>query len=129
MNIQDAARLCSLPRKTIRYYEDVGLVTPGRRGNGYREFDRSDIVRLSFIARARGLGFSMEDVRGLLRLQDNPVRRSAEVKALAKSQLAKLEYKLSEISKMREELQDLFDACLGDEGASCAILDGLAQTK
>ncbi len=129
MNIQGAARLSNLPTKTIRYYEDVGLISPTRAPNGYRDFDRVDVERLSFIARARGLGFSMEEVRTLLELQDNPSRRSAEVKALAQTHLTDLDRKLAELTKMREDLKALFDACPGDESADCAILDGLGKTK
>ena len=127
MNIQGAARLSNLPTKTTRYYEDVGLIAPTRALNGYRDFDRVDVERLSFIARARGLGFSMEKVRTLLELQDNPSRRSAEVKALAKSHLNELDRKLAELSKMRKDLKALFEACPGNESADCAILDGLGK--
>ena len=129
MNIQGAARLSNLPPKTIRYYEDVGLIAPTRAANGYRDFDALDVERLSFIARARGLGLSMEEVRTLLELQDNPSRRSAEVKALAKAHLNELDRKLAELSQMREDLKALFDACPGDEGADCAILNGLGKSK
>lgn len=129
MNIQGASRLSSLPTKTIRYYEDVGLIAPTRATNGYRDFDQVDVDRLSFIARARRLGFSMEEVRTLLELQDNPSRRSAEVKALAKAHLTELDRKLAELSQMRQDLKALFDACPGDDTAECAILAGLGQDK
>lgn len=129
MNIQGAARLSNLPTKTIRYYEDVGLISPTRAPNGYRDFDRVDVDRLSFIARARRLGFSMEEVRTLLELQDDPSRRSAEVKALARAHLNELDRKLAELSRMREDLRALFEACPGNDGADCAILDGLGETK
>ena len=129
MNIQGAARLSNLPTKTIRYYEDVGLIAPTRAPNGYRDFDKTDVERLCFIARARGLGFSMEEVRTLLALQDKPNRRSAEVKALAKAHLYALDRKLTALSRMREDLKTLFDACPGNEGADCTILNGLSTTE
>ena len=125
MNIQGASQLSNLPAKTIRYYEDVGLIAPSRAANGYRDFDAGDVARLAFIARARHLGFSMGEVRALLDLQDNPSRRSAEVKALARDHLAELDRKLAELTQMRQDLKALFDACPGDDSADCAILSGL----
>ena len=60
MNIGDAATESGLPVKTIRYYEDIGLITPQRTPNGYRSFEVDDLHRLTFLARARSLGFSIE---------------------------------------------------------------------
>ena len=66
MNIKDVAQKAGLPAKTIRYYEEIGLIRPLRGANGYRSFRESDMHKLSFIARARGLGFSIEECRRLL---------------------------------------------------------------
>ena len=71
MNIGEVAERTSLPTKTIRYYEDIGLVRPLRSDNGYRAFRESDLHKLAFLGRARALGFSIEDCRTLLALYED----------------------------------------------------------
>ena len=69
MNISEASRGSGITAKAIRYYESISLIAPARRdGNGYRDFDSEDVHTLRFIARARGLGFSVSEVAGLLAL-------------------------------------------------------------
>ena len=68
MNIAEVAKAAALPAKTIRYYEDIGLIRPQRGANGYRHFRDSDLHKLVFLGRARSLGFSIEDCRALLAL-------------------------------------------------------------
>ncbi|HBV54130.1 MAG TPA: Cu(I)-responsive transcriptional regulator, partial [Rhodobacteraceae bacterium] len=63
MNIGDVAARAGLPAKTIRYYEEIGLIAPARSENGYRAFRESDLHKLAFIGRARALGFSIEECR------------------------------------------------------------------
>ena len=90
MNIKDVAERSGLPAKTIRYYEDIGLITPLRSANGYRAFRESDLHKLAFLARARGLGFSIEDCRKLLALYEDRSRASADVKSLAEAHLEQI---------------------------------------
>ena len=59
MNISEVEKRTGLPAKTIRYYEEIGLVTPARRANGYRDFAQSEAHKLAFLARARVLSFSL----------------------------------------------------------------------
>ena len=125
MNIKDAARRADLPAKTIRYYEDIGLVTPGRSANGYRVFSEEDLHRLAFLSRARALGFSIEDCRRLLALWADPTRASADVKALAHEHLAVIDAKIRDLQEMRVTLDDLVGACAGDARPDCPILRGL----
>ena len=80
MNIGEAAERSKLPAKTLRYYEEINLVVPGRSGNGYRAYRPEDIHRLTFLQRARGLGFTIEECRSLLSLYADKNRASAEVK-------------------------------------------------
>ena len=87
MNIGRAAKETGLSVKTIRYYESIGLIRPARDANGYRAFGGRDVHRLAFLARARALGFSIEECRALLRLYDDEARASADVKRLAQSHL------------------------------------------
>ena len=94
MNIGEVASQIGLPAKTIRYYEDIGLVTPQREANGYRVFRESDAHKLAFLARARALGFSIDDCRNLLALWEDRSRASADVRAIAKQHLAEIEEKI-----------------------------------
>jgi MerR family copper efflux transcriptional regulator len=128
MNIGEAERACGLPAKTIRYYEDVGLVTPERRANGYRTYQDLDLHKLRFLQRARGLGFSVEDCRALLALYDDKARASADVKSIAEAHLARIDQKLAELATLRGALTTLIDACHGDHRPDCPIIDDLAGT-
>jgi DNA-binding transcriptional MerR regulator len=83
MNIGEAAAAAGLPPKTIRYYEEIGLIRPARDLNGYRAFSDKDVRRLAFLARARALGFSVEECRDLLALWSDRARASADVKRVA----------------------------------------------
>ena len=129
MNIGDVSRLSGLPAKTIRYYEDVGLVDPMRTSNGYRRFRESDLHKLAFLGRARSLGFSIEDCRNLLALYDDQTRSSADVKEIAKGHLKRIDQKLSELSEMRATLSKLIRECAGDQRPDCPILEDLAASS
>lgn len=127
MNIGEVAEAAGLPAKTIRYYEDIGLITPLREANGYRRFTDAHLHKLAFLARARGLGFSIEQCRTLLALYEDRARASADVKALAETHLAEIDAKMSELAEMRRVLAELVEACAGDHRPDCPILLGLAQ--
>jgi Cu(I)-responsive transcriptional regulator len=128
MNISEVADRAGLPSKTIRYYEDVGLIRPLRAGNGYRQFRESDLHKLAFLGRARSLGFSLEECRRLIELYEDCGRASADVKALAKGHLAEIDRKIEELSAMRRTLAHLVDCCAGDGRPDCPILDDLAAS-
>ncbi|MCE2739683.1 MAG: Cu(I)-responsive transcriptional regulator [Cereibacter sp.] len=128
MNIAEAARQAGLTAKTIRYYEDIGLVTPPRDPNGYRAFRPRDLHALTFVARARSLGFTIGECRALLHLYQDPTRASADVKEIARSHLGRIDAKLAELAALRATLTDLVDACAGDQRPDCPILKGLAAT-
>ena len=96
MNIGEVSKRAALPAKTIRYYEEIGLVTPPRDANGYRAFRETDVHKLAFLARARALGFPIEDCRALLELYEDDQRSSFEVKRIAKGHLDQIEAKISE---------------------------------
>lgn len=127
MNIGDASALCGLPVKTIRYYEDIGLIEPARRENGYRDYGDADVGRLAFLHRARNLGFTIETCRSLLKLQEDKDRASAEVKRIAQEHLEEIDHKIQELTSLRETLHDVIDACPGNASAACPILDELAE--
>ncbi len=129
MNIGDVAAASGLPAKTIRYYEEIGLVVPPRAENGYRAYREQDGHMLRFIARARSLGFSIEDCRALLSLYQDTGRASADVKRLTKDHLAEIDAKISELKDMRAALAHLVHACQGDQRPDCPIIDELAGGK
>lgn len=126
MKIGEASELSGLPTKTIRYYEDIGLVQSDRRENGYRDYGKSEIHKLRFIQRSRGLGFTVEQCRTLLSLYDDPERSSADVRALAENHLEEIERKIQELAGMRDTLSQLVESCHGDHRPDCPILNDLA---
>lgn len=127
MNIGDVAARSGLPAKTIRYYEDIGLVKPLRDTNGYRSFRMTELHKLAFLGRARALGFSIEDCRNLLQLYEDETRTSADVKCIAKQHLAQIEQKINDLAEMRKTLSQLVDACSGDHRPDCPILESLGH--
>ncbi len=126
MNIGQASQASGLPAKTIRYYEDIGLVVGARRNNGYRHYGDEHVHKLRFVQRARSLGFTVEQCRSLLSLYEDRNRASAEVKDLALDRLAEIDRKIEELRSMRQVLAKLIDACHGDARPDCPILDDLA---
>ncbi|MFC4233982.1 Cu(I)-responsive transcriptional regulator [Thalassospira xianhensis] len=126
MNISDASRDSGLPAKTIRYYEDIGLIKPRRLGNGYRDYSDDDLHKLRFLQRSRGLGFSVEDCRVLLSLYEDRNRASADVKQIAKTHLVEIERKIAELQSLQRTLSHLVDACQGDHRPHCPIINDLA---
>ena len=126
MNIGTVAERSGVPPKSIRYYESIGLIQPAeRRANGYRSYSPLDMQTLAFIKRARGLGFSVEEVRDLLDLWRNKSRKSAAVKKLAAQHVEALDRKIEELGAMREVLTDLVRRCRGDTRPDCPILEDL----
>ena len=129
MNIRDAASQTGLPAKTIRYYDDIGLVVADRQSNGYRDYDDRDIQKLAFLKRARQLGFSLDDCRQLLSLYEDTDRESADVKALAEAHLTEVDARLLELNYLRDTLAELIHSCRGDHRPDCPILADLARNQ
>jgi len=127
MKIGEVAQACDLSTKTLRYYEEVGLVTANRSSNGYRVYSDEQVEQLRFIGRARALGFGIESCRGLLQLQEDGARASADVKRLATAHLTQITEKIVELEAMHARLSQLVDACQGDGEPDCPILDDLAH--
>lgn len=126
MNVGDAARRAGLPAKTIRYYEEIGLIAPQRAGNGYRDYSGDDVHRLAFLKRARNLGFSIDDCRQLMALYQDRSRASADVRQIASDHVTAIEEKIRELQSMRATLQKLVHACHGDARPDCPILEEMA---
>jgi Cu(I)-responsive transcriptional regulator len=129
MNIGEVAEATGLPAKTIRYYDEIGLVRAGRDANGYRAFGHRELHRLAFLGRARALGFSIADCRALLSLWEDRDRASAEVKAIAGSHLAEIDRRIAELQALQRTLTDLVESCAGDQRPDCPILADLAHRR
>jgi Cu(I)-responsive transcriptional regulator len=130
MNIGDAAKRAGIPTKTIRYYDEIGLIEPSARGeNGYRDYDDKAVESLRFVRHARGLGFSVEDCRALLSLYRDRNRASADVKALAGRHLEHIDEKIAELESMKRTLETLMIRCHGDDRPDCPIIEGLAADE
>ena len=113
--------------ETIRYYERIGLLAkPGRTSGNYRAYDADALMRLSFIRRARDLGFSLDQVRELLGLAAEARRDCASVDAIAATHLAEVERKIADLSALHRELSALISSCQGGSVADCKIIDALA---
>lgn len=127
MNIGEASDRAGLPAKTVRYYEEIGLVRPDRSANGYRDYGAEDVHKLRFVQRSRSLGFSVEECRQLLALYSDKSRASADVREIASSKLTEVDRKIRELTEMRQTLAHLVHACHGDNLPDCPILEDLAD--
>lgn len=126
MSIGEAASQSGVPPKTIRYYEEIGLIAPAERlENRYRAYDDNDVQTLRFIQRARSLGFSLKEVASLLSLYRDRRRASRDVKRLALAHVAELDRKISEMKAIRDTIANLAERCHGDQRPECPILDEL----
>jgi MerR family copper efflux transcriptional regulator len=127
LSIGAAAREAGVGVDTIRYYEREGLLPePRRRASGYRDYDAGAITQLRFIRRAKGLGFSLGDIRELLTLSQDREQGVAGVKARAEGRLADVEHRIRELRRMQRGLKELIDACPGHgKLGACPILTAL----
>src|SRR5829696_8380010 len=116
MNIGLAAAASGVSAKMIRYYESIALIPPSaRRESGYRDYGLRDVHRLAFIRRARDLGFSIDQIRDLLRLWSDDHRSSAEVKRIALEHVAALTRRACDLTEMADALKHLATACAGND--------------
>ncbi len=127
--IGQLAKRADVAIDTVRYYERNGLLQPsGRLASGYRHYGEIELKRLRFIRRAKVLGFSLEDIRGLLTLSDE--HDVAKIKTKAQAKLADIEQRIAELKRVRDGLRTLIAACPGHGRAeTCPILNALTQEK
>lgn len=127
MNISDVAKKTGLTSKAIRFYEQKGLVTPAYRAdNGYRTYHQKQLEELIFLRKARQVGFSLEECQELLHLFHDPSRHSADVKARTLKKVDEIAQHIQALQEMHQQLLALAEACPGDEGADCPIIDNLS---
>ncbi|PTU76004.1 MerR family transcriptional regulator [Pseudomonas mangrovi] len=113
--------------ETIRYYERIGLLpAPARTEAGYRTFGEPDAQRLRFIKRGRELGFSLEEIRGLVALADQPGRSCADVDLLVRSHLVEVRQRIADLRRLETELQRLA-GCSESSVSECRIIDALSS--
>lgn len=130
MKIGEASAQSGISERMIRHYEKIGLIAPAaRRDSGYRDYGPRDVHSLSFIGRARDLGFGIDEIGQLLALWQDRSRSSADVKALALARAAELKRKAQELDAMRRTLERLAADCHGDARPDCPILDDLEASE
>ena len=128
MLIGELAKKANISVDTIRYYEREKLIEPVFvRDSGYREFDKNSVETICFIVRAKDLGFSLKEIRGLLKLKNSPDTKCGEVKALAEKKLADVTAKISVLKVMKKDLSRLLNECTDTVASlnSCPIVDSL----
>jgi MerR family copper efflux transcriptional regulator len=129
MNIGEAARASGLTVKKIRHYEAIGMVPAANRlPSGYRDYSEDDVHRFQFVRRGRELGFSIEHIRGLLRLWSDR-RSDAQVRAIALEHVAEMEEKAARLREMIAVLRGLAQSCAKGDRAHCPIIEKLDGGK
>src|SRR6266446_2316242 len=112
--------------ETIRYYERVALLpAPARSSGGYRLYGTDHLKRLTFIRRARMLGFSIGEVRTLLRLADERKRPCAEVRGVADAHLKDVRAKIADLRRMERVLKTTVARCASGQRAHCPVIEAL----
>jgi Cu(I)-responsive transcriptional regulator len=125
--IGQVARRAGVGVATVRFYERQGLIAaPARGPSGYRQYAEETVCRLSFIRRAKALGFSLREIRGLLALRVDPTMHSGEVKARAQAKIIAIEEKIRTLMRMKAALVRLTTVCDGYASVrDCPILEAL----
>ena len=128
LNIGKAAKLSNLTVKTVRYYADIGLVSPVKNDKtGYRDFSEDDVARLQFVSKARKFNFTIQECEELLSLYSDKDRSSREVKSLTLEKISEIDAKLFELKELRQQLSFLANNCQGNDRPDCPILDALSE--
>ena len=126
MKIGEVAKASGVSAKMIRYYEEIGLITPPPRSDaGYRYYSSEDIHMLRFIRRGRELGFSMTQIAELVSLWRDRSRASADVKRIAMEHVEQLHARIGKLQEVADTLETLARRCHGDQRPECPILESL----
>lgn len=127
MKIGELGQATGTKVETIRYYEQIGLLAaPARNASNYRDYGKAQLARLSFVRRARDLGFTLDQVRELLGLSDDRTQSCTAVDAIATTHLTEVDRKIADLQALRGELSRLIGDCRQGTVADCLIIDSLA---
>jgi MerR family gold-responsive transcriptional activator of gol and ges genes len=127
MNIGEAAKAAGVNPKFIRHYEARGIIPKvARTESGYRQYSENDVHILIFVKHARGLGFSLPEIKKLVGLWRNKSRKSEDVKTITTKHIEALNLKIRELESIRNALEDLARHCHGDDRPECPILENFA---
>ncbi len=128
LSIGMLARRAGAKVQTIRYYEQIGLMSePVRTYGGQRRYEEEAVKRLSFIRHARALGFSLDQIRNLLELADDPKRDCTAADSIAREHLAAVKAKIAALNSLKRELIRMVDCCDGTDTAHCRVIETLAN--
>lgn len=123
----ELARRAGCHLESVRYYEKIGMLPePPRTAAGYRVYGAGHLARLRFILRARELGFTLEEIRGLLKLADQGTLTCAEVERRTARHLAQVRAKIADLRRIEQVLAAAAAECTSGEVPTCPILDALA---
>ncbi len=126
LSIGTLAKRTGTKVQTVRYYEQIGLLPePERTEGGQRRYGADDLTRLAFIRQGRQLGFTLDAIRELLDLSDNPKRSCSEVDLIARRQLRDVEHRITRLEALQGELTRMLDECSRGTVAECRVLDAL----
>jgi len=130
MKISQLAKVSGVASKTIRYYEEIGLLPAAlRNDNGYREYRASDVERLVFIRRCRELQIPLEQIKTLIAVQLDQKSSCQEVDDLIEQQLEKVRKTIAELTLLEQTLHTLATSCPNDKVGDCQILKNLQQDR
>lgn len=129
MRLAEIMQRSELTEKAVRHYENEGLIRPSRGDNGRRIYSSDDLSRLQFLARARRLGFPLNDCRQLLQLKSTQNWTADEVHAIAESHLEALERKMLDLKQMAQNLRTLIDTCPAGKGQKCKVMFALSDDE
>lgn len=130
LTIGHLARETGTKVETVRFYEKSGLLPkPMRTDGNYRSYDRAHLNRLSFIRRARDLGFSLDQIRALLALSDDRERSCSAVDEIAKEHREEVERKIADLQSLKKELDRMINQCGCGVVADCRIIESLSPAE
>ena len=126
MYITEISKKLKITTRAIRHYEEIGIISSKRLANIYRYFDDINVDKLKFLARARKLGFSLEECKELIKLFQNNNRKSESVRNIAKRKLENIIEQIQELKDLKKSLEWLVMKCPGNNRPDCPIIDELA---
>lgn len=130
MKIGELSRATGTNIETIRYYERIGLLPePDRTAANYRSYGNPHRARLTFVRHSRDLGFTIEEIRSLLDLSDDPERDCSEADRIASRHLAQVEEKIAQLTLLRDELTRIVGRCRGGVAADCRVIEALGDHR